>query len=224
MSANESLVFLTVRGTTHADTLEAACKLHNETAGSAPGIAAARALGDLSHKVFTPVPGFPGVEKNELLFLDYWASAEGLGKFFADPQVQGMAGKLFAKRDGAVWMTARGAFGFHLPPPATKNDRYLGIVRGAVKSPEKAIEAFRSMLAHKLPDARRRGQLSHDLFVSVPMPGAPSAPEIIGIDLWYDAKGMGEHYGELSGLYDAFSGKPQTSVWEAAKGGVWSEW
>jgi hypothetical protein len=198
--------------------------LHNETAGSASGIAAARQLGDLSHKVYAPLKGIPGTEAGEILFLDYWLSADGIGTFFADPQVQGMAFKLFAVRDGVMWMPARGAFSFQLPAPMHKNDRYLGVVRGTVGSAAAAIKVFRDTLAPKLSDARRRGQLSHEIFVRIPLAGEPAQPEIIGLDLWYDGEGMSEHYKEISGVYQAFSGKPQTSVWEPAPDGVWSEW
>ena len=224
MTAPDSLAFLTVRGSVLATTPEAACNLHNETAGSPEGIAAARALGDLSHKVYMPVAGAPGAESGELLFLDFWTSAQDIGKFFSDPRVHGMASKLFSKREGVVWMAARGAFGFHLPAPMSKPERYLGVVRGLVKSPEKAIEVFRAALEPKLSDARRRGQITHELFLRIPMPGGPSEPEIIGIDQWCDAAGMAEHYREVQAVYDAFVGKPQTSVWQQAIGGVWSEW
>jgi hypothetical protein len=222
-NANESLVFLTVRGTLVAKTAETACQVHNSTAGSPEGIAAARALGDLSHKVYAPVPGMGGRE-DEILFFDWWKSAEGIGKFFSDPQVHGMASKLFEQRDGVVWMPAKGAFGFDLPAPASKNDRFVGMVRGAVTSPDHAISVFARVLQPKLSDARRRGQLSHQLFVKIPLPGADGTPEILGVDLWSDAKGMGEHYGEIGAYREAFAGAPQTSVWQTAKGGVWSEW
>jgi hypothetical protein len=220
---NDSLVFLTVRGTLVPKTLESACKVHNETAGSPEGIAAARALGDRSHKVYAPVPGMGGKE-GELLFFDWWKTAEGIGTFFSDPRVHGMASKLFAERDGTVWMPARGAFGFDLPAPANRGDRYVGVVRGAVASPDHAIDVFRSVLSGKLSDARRRGQLSHQLFVKVPMPGAPAGLEVLGVDLWCDAAGMGEHYGELKGYEKAFSAAPVSSVWQQAPGGTWSEW
>lgn len=155
-TSNESLVFLTVRGTLVPKTPETACKLHNETAGSPDGIAAARALGDLSHKVYAPVPGL-GARDDELLFFDWWKSAEGIGTFFSDPRVHGMASKLFTQREGVVWMPARGAFGFDLPAPAAKGDRFVGVVRGPVASPEAAIDVFRGVLSGKLSDARRRG-------------------------------------------------------------------
>ena len=222
-TSNDSLVFLTVRGTLVPSTLEAGCRLHNETAGSAEGIAAARSLGDLSHKVYAPVPGL-GAKDGEILFFDWWKTAEGIGTFFSDPRVHGMASKLFTEREGVVWMPARGAFGFDLPPPASKPARFVGTVRGAVGSPEEAIDVFRKVLSGKLSDARRRGQLSHQLFVKMPMPGAPAGVEVLGVDHWCDPAGMKEHYGELSGYEKAFQGAPQSAVWQQATGGVWSEW
>lgn len=224
MAVLESLIFLTVRGATLAETTELACKLHNETAGSPDGIAAARALGDLSHKVYTPVAGAPGAESDELLFLDFWTSAEGLRQFFSDPRVEGMASRLFSKREGVVWMPARGAFSFHLPAPMSKPDRYVGVIRGVVESADKTIATFHQTVAARISDARRRGQISHELFVRMPMPGGPSHTEVIGIDHWCDAQGMAEHYSQRLPMYDAFVGKPQASVWQKAQGGVWSEW
>lgn len=221
---SESLVLLTVRGTLVPKTLEAACKLHNETAGSAQGIAAARAFGDLSHKVYSPVEGVPGAEAGELLFLDIWTSAEGIGKFFSNHAVQEQAGKLFSKRDATMWTPAAGSFGFDLPAPRGKDERYLGLVRGPISSRDQAIETFRGVLASKLGDARRRGQLAHMLFFKQPMPGDDSGAELFGLDVWCDAQGMQEHYRELSGYERAFSGAPRTSVWEQAAGGDWSEW
>jgi hypothetical protein len=222
-TSNESLVFLTVRGTLVPKTSEAACQAHNDTAGSPEGIAGARALGDLSHKVYAPVPGL-GAKDGELLFFDWWKSAEGIGTFFADPRVHGMASKLFSEREGVVWMPARGAYGFDLPAPAAKGGRFVGIVRGEAASPEEAIDVFRKVLSPKLSDARRRGQLSHQLFFKVAMPGESARAEVLGVDLWCDADGMKEHYADLAGFTKAFVGAPQSSVWQAAKGGVWSEW
>jgi hypothetical protein len=219
-----SLVLLTVRGQLIPKTLDAARKLHNETAGSPQGIAAARSLGDLSHKVYLPVTKAPGTKEGELLFLDTWLSAEGIGKFFSNPHVQEQGSNLFSSRDPVVWMPARGAFSFHLPAPAGKSERYLGIVRGPVTSPEQAIQTFREALAPRLSDARRRGQLSHEIFLRAPMPGAPTTPELFGIDVWCDAAGMQEHYRELAGLEGAFAGAPQMSVWEEPRDGGWSEW
>lgn len=223
MSTNESLVFLTVRGTLAPKTLESACTVHNETAGSPDGISAARALGDLSHKVFAPVNGL-GAQEGELLFLDWWKSAEGIGTFFSDPRVHGMASKLFTQREGVMWMPARGAFGFDMAAPMSRADRYLGVVRGSVQTPEQAVDVFRRVLEPKLSQARRRGQMSHQLFVKIPLPGEPVKPEVLGVDLWCDAAGMKEHYGDIAGYEKAFREAPQASVWQQATGGVWSEW
>ena len=222
---NDSLVFLTVRGTLVPKTLEEGRRLHNETAGTPEGIAAARGLGDLSHKVYAPVPGTPGTKDGELLFFDWWKTAEGIGTFFSDAHVQQMASKLFSQREGTVWTPARGAFGFELPAPASRSERYVGMVRGSVASPEKAVDVFRSVLAGKLSEARKRGQLSHALFVKMPTPGpaAGNASEVLGIDLWADAEGMMQHYGELKGFEQAFSEAPRSSVWTQASG-LWNEW
>lgn len=125
--------------------------------------------------MYAPVPGL-GAEAGELLFFDWWKSAEGIGTFFSDAHVQGMASKLFSARDGVVWMPARGAFGFDLPAPAQRPERYVGVVRGAVASPEQAIDVFDRVLSSKLSDARRRGQLSHHVFrfVATSANGAPA--------------------------------------------------
>ena len=224
IQTDDSTVLLTVRGQLAPKTLDAARNLHNETAGSPEGIAAARSLGDLSHKVYTPVTKAPGTQEGELLFIDTWLNAEGIGKFFSNPHVQTQGSKLFTTRDPVVWMPARGAFAFHLPAPSAKRERYLGIVRGLVKSPEQAIVTFRQALAPGLSDARRRGQLSHEIYFRLPMPGSPSAPEMFGIDVWCDAEGMQEHYREMKGLDAAFAGPPEMSVWEEPRSGGWSEW
>lgn len=218
-------VLLTVRGTLVPKTLDAARVLHNETAGSAPGIAAARALGDLSHNVFAPAKGPQSSAKSgELLFLDRWVEAKGIMDFFSNAHVQEQAGKMFSAREASVWMPATGSFSYALPAPKAKNERYAGIVRGAVKSAEQAIEIFAKVDAAAQRDARRRGLVSHELFVKL---GAPAeAVEIFGLDIWCDFAGMTEHYGDqthMAALGGAFAGRPDASVWEQAPG-EWSEW
>jgi hypothetical protein len=219
----ESPVLLTVRGSLVPKTLDAARVLHNETAGSAQGMAAARALGDLSHKVYAPVTKAGGTEENELLFIDYWLSPQGIGQFFSNAHVQEQGSKLFSKRDPVVWMPAKGAFSFNLPAAQGKNGRWLGVVRGVVKSPEAAIDAFAKALSPTMLQARGRGQLSHEIYFRIPMPGENLPPEMIGIDVWCDTQGMQDHYKELKGLDGAFAGKPAMSVWEQASGGF-NEW
>ena len=212
-------VMLTVRGTRIPKTLDATRVLHNETAGSQQGIAAARALGDLSHKVYVPVTKAGGTEDDELLFIDYWMNPQGIGQFFSNAHVQEQGGKMFSKRDPIVWMPAKGAFSFNLPAAQGRNDRWVGIVRGLVKSPEVCIETFRKVHESKLPDARRRGQLSHEIHFRID----GKEPEMIGVDVWCDAEGMMEHYKELSGYEAAYAAKPASSVWQQAPGGF-SEW
>src|SRR5262245_36108708 len=80
-SINDTRVLLTVRGTTRPATLDACRTLHNSTAGSKEGIAMARSLGDLSHKVYVPIPSLgdaSGVKTGELLFIDVWKAPDGL--------------------------------------------------------------------------------------------------------------------------------------------------
>jgi hypothetical protein len=225
---SDSHVFLTVRGNLNPKTLEAARVLHNETAGSAPGIAAARALGDLSHKVYAPSlqSKQSGAKEGELLFIDMWVDPKGIFEFFSNAHVQEQGGRLFGNREPAVWMQARGAFAWSLPAPAGKNDRFVGMIRGPIGSPEKAIEIMRGADVKAQRDARRRGLLSHDVLIKINPPGDNSPLELLGIDLWYDFKGMTEHYGDethMAALGGVFSGQPQASVWEQAPG-AWSEW
>lgn len=223
-ASSEPTVLLTVRGTTTTGPGGAARDVHNQTAGSAEGVAAARALGDLSHSVYTPVDGMPGASAGELLFLDVWKDAEGIGTFFSDEQVQQGADMLFSDREAVVWMPAQGAYGFELPAPQHLTGRYLGVARGAIADPANAVEIFRKVLAPTISEARRLGQVSHQLYIKLPMPGDDGPSEAIGLDVWADPAGMGEYYQSLSGFEAAYVGPPQTSVWEQAAGGTWTEW
>lgn len=223
-SLSSPSVLLTVRGTLNSPEPDAARELHNQTAGSDEGVAAARALGDLSHNVFTPVPGMPGAESNELLFLDIWKSAEGIATFFSDEQVQLGAQALFSSRDATIWMPAEGSFAFELPSPMHLTSRLLGVVRGPVDDPQKSIDVFRDTLEPTLSEARAAGQLSHQLYIKVPMPDDDGPAEALGLDLWADPEGMGAYYESLTGFEHAFSSEPRTSVWQQATGGTWREW
>lgn len=217
-------VLLTVRGTLIPTDREEVRKVHNQTAGSDEGVAAARALGDLSHKVFTPMTGAPGASENELLFIDVWKDPDGLGTFFSDAQVQHGGSILFSEREAVVWMPAESAFGFELPPPMHFTDRLLGLARGSIDDPAKAVSVFRETLEPTISDARRLGQISHQLYIRLQGPNGDEPLEALGVDVWSDGQGMGEHYGSLSGFEAAFSGEPVTSVWEQAPGGIWTEW
>src|SRR5436853_6987038 len=104
MSPEPEMTFylLSIRGKLKPDTLEAARAIHNETAGAPANVAAARALGDLSHMVYVPAGGGPGAGAGEFLILDQWNSLEGLNQFFANPHVQEQAGQIFSARDPVV--------------------------------------------------------------------------------------------------------------------------
>jgi hypothetical protein len=225
---SDSPVFLTVRGTLVPQDLESARVLHNETAGSGPGIAAARALGDLSHKAYAPClkSAQSAAKKGELLFVDNWQDPKGLMEFFSNPHVQQQGGRLFSQRDATVWMPARGAFSWHLQAARGRDARFVGMIRGPIGNPEKVIEIFRAVDEKAQRDARRRGQLSHDLYIKLNPPGVDAPLELLGVDLWWDFDGMTEHYSDkthMPGLADAFTGAPATSVWEEPAGS-WSEW
>jgi hypothetical protein len=224
----ETAVLLTVRGTYIPESLEAMRILHNSTAGSEQGVAAARSLGDLSHNVYAPSlrSSNTGAKEGELLFIDWWDSPKGIMDFFSNPQVQQQGGKLFSARDATLWMPARGSSSYHLYAPKSKQERYLGIVRGSVKTPEHAIGVFAEVDVKAQRDARRRGLISHELFIKLHAPGESSPPELLGLDIWSDFAGMTEHYSDAShmaGLGTAFTERPRTSVWERPDG-AWSEW
>jgi hypothetical protein len=219
-------ILLTVRGKYVPTSLEACRVVHNDTAGSPPGIAAARSLGDLSHKVYAPLDAGAAGQAGEVLFIDWWQDPKGLMDFFANENVQMQGTKLFKSRDATVWMPAAGSFSYHLPAPAGRNERYVGLVRGPIASPEAAIKVFHAAASKGQRTARARGLLSHEIFIKMNPPGDSSPPEVLGLDVWCDAKGMAEHYsdpGELTGLSGAFAGKPDPTVWQQATGG-WSEW
>ena len=227
MSTDHSPVFLTVRGKYLASSLEGCRVIHNDTAGSQGGIAAARALGDLSHKVYAPMP-MPqsSAKEGEILFMDWWQDPKDLMAFFANENVQMQGTKLFISRDPTVWMPAKGAFSYSLPAAAGKNDRFVGMVRGTIKSPDAALAIFRAADLKAQRTARARGLLSHELFIKLQGPGDNSPMELLGVDLWCDGKGMGEHYNdpnEMKALEGAFTGKPDVTVWTQAQG-QWSEW
>jgi hypothetical protein len=213
---------LTIRGTYNAPTSEAARQLHNETAGLPASVAGSRALGDLSHKVYLPAAGASGAEPGELLIMDVWTSPGGIQAFFADPHVQAGGAARFSSRDPVVWMPAAGAFTFHLPAPIGRNERYVGVLRARVRTPGDAIAAFRNVNQNGLADARRLGQISCELFFRLGDDG--HGPELLGVDTWFDAAGMGEYYGKhMGGLMDAFAAPPSTSIW-TQPAGQWVEW
>jgi len=224
--SNDSPIFLTVRGKANAETLEAARALHNQTAGNPQGVAAAQSLGDFSHNVYVPVVGAQSsAQAGELMFHDVWENPKGLMDFFSNPDVQKGGAALFKARDATVWMPAVGAFGFNLPSPALRTDRLIGMIRGQIGSAERAIETFKKVMGKSARDARRHGQLSHQLYIKMNPPGDSSPLELLGVDVWYDAAGMAEHYKtmNMADLGPVFSAPPDASIWKSAPG-QWVEW
>jgi hypothetical protein len=222
----ETPYLLTVRGTSIPKTIADVRAIHNATAGSPEGMAAARAASDLSHTVYLPVAGaeqLSGAKPGELLFLDTWVDPAAMQQFFSHKEVQGQAARLFSARDGSLWMPARGAFTFRVNPTAGKPARYVGLFRAPVAAPEKTIEAFAGMVSRNLRASRVRGHISHDLFVRMGAPGEPV--EILGVDTWATLEGLSEHYGDpasMKGLDGVLSGAPEASVWEQGSG--FNEW
>jgi hypothetical protein len=220
--AGSATYLLTVRGKVTTPTVEGAREIHNGTAGSPEGVAAARALGDLSHNVYSAA----GSANGEILFIDYWNSLTGLGQFFADAQVQAGASQLFTERDGVVWAQTNGFGNFHLASPSGASAVGVGLIRVGVSSLEAAAPAFDAYVATTINTARSYGQLAHTTWSRVANPGESTAPEILGVDLWSDVDQMNAYY-ELGLGFDhlgpVFTGQPQTSVWQQAAGD-WTEW
>ena len=113
---NEVIYLLSIRGTLIPATIEEARHFHNMTAGNPQGVAGAKALGDLSHMVYTPI-GQNGAT-SEFLILDLWNSVDGLNQFFSDHQVQEGGNMIFKQRDPVVWSPAEGFYGYHIPAPS----------------------------------------------------------------------------------------------------------
>ena len=149
----------TLRGKVSPPTLAEARELHNKTAGAPDSIAAARALGDLSHNVYTSAGDSAG--GGEILIIDYWNSPAGFGQFFADPQVQAGAEQLFTGREAILWAPASGCGDFHLALPAGASPGAVGLLRASVASLEEAAAAFRNYAAATINTARSYGQVAH---------------------------------------------------------------
>ncbi len=236
MSTNDDTFLLAIRGILKAKTLGEARDIHNATAGHPDGVAAARALGDLSHSVYVGMADAGG-KAGELLILDVWNSFDGFQKFFGDKQVQAGGAMIFESRDPTVWMRARDIRSFTLPIPAGKEARCVGLIRGTARSREAARAAFDALAAGSINAARMAGQISHEVFFPAPSgpsggtatttaTGQPETVEILGVDVWMDADGMRRFYAEpkhLAPLAGLFVAPPTTSMWERPAGN-WVEW
>jgi len=222
--------------------------MHNAfvTDGPQPGIEVARSLGDLSHNVYTPAEGkdrLLGAKPRELLFIDYWADPSGMEQFFSNPLAQEAGDRLFSSREESEWMPAPAAFTFQVPAKAGTPTRFVGITRAPVRSVEDVTAKLSRLVSTNLRASRRRGHLSHGLFVRLAsvvaarpasnarrnrggsVVASTGPAEILAVDFWSAFEGLKDHYGDatrMSALDDALTGPLAVSVWEQVNG--FSEW
>lgn len=223
MSSN--IYLLTILGKLAPTSLEAARNIHNQTAGNPAGVATARALGDLSHMVYIPT-GPDGPASGQFLIQDQWNNLDGLNKFFADHQVQEGGNMIFSERTPIVWAPAEGFFNYHLPAPYGKNDRYLGVAVGPVKSAAEALKIHNDAMGAAINQARLHGCLSHEAYFRMGAPGSPETLQLILIDTWMDHDGMDRFYDTsetMGGLMSLFAAEPMAGTW-THPAGSWVEW
>jgi hypothetical protein len=225
MGMNEGIYLLAIQGMLKSKTQEEARNVHNLTAGNPQGVAAARSLGDLSHNVYVSMSDTSGAA-GELLILDLWNNLEGFGKFFSDKQVQEGGAMIFASVETReLWLPAHDFHTFVLPTPPSKTDRFLGLVRGTVRSRDAAKLAF-AEFAQTINRARMEGQVSHEVFFRMSEPGQPPSLDLLGVDVWMDAAGMGRFYSDpqhMAPLGSIFTAAPKMSTWRRPTGS-WVEW
>lgn len=222
---NMPTYLLSIRGTLKPDTLEASRKIHNETAGAPQSVAAAKALGDLSHLVHVPLAQSNG-KSGEFLILDIWNKIDGLNQFFANKLVQEQAGEIFSDRDPVVWTPAEGFFNYHIPAPYGMNNRIVAIVRGMVKSRAEAMAVHNQIVGGGVNAVRMEGGLTHDAYFRLTPPGTPESLEFLAVDTWMSAEGMKKVYENpefLAGFTKLFAAPPVTSTWQHPAG-EWVEW
>ena len=229
MNDQLTLYLLTIRGTLAPDTLEAARKIHNQTAGNPDGVAAAKSLGDVSHMVYVPMEhdGHAATKgAGEFLIMDLWTSTDGLNTFFSDHQVQEGGAMIFSERDPVVWAPAEDFVSFHIPAPFGNNDRIVAVVRGTVNSKEEAKKLHDTAMTKTISKARKLGMLSHQPYFRLAAPNSPEALEFFVVDVWMSGEGMGDYYGDedfLAGFNHLFTAEAADSVWVHPKGD-WIEW
>jgi hypothetical protein len=219
--SSTDLFLLTVLGTPTTGSGAASRDLHNATAGSPGGVAAAKSLGDLSHNVFLPA----SADDPRLLFVDNWNNPAGLGQFFSDEQVLEGAAALWTDRDAVLWMPGGGFGSYRLPVPSGRSVGAIGLMRAPVTSTKAAAAAFQADADAKIMASRAAGLIAHELWVPAPMPGSEPATEVLGVDYWLDVDQMDAWYAsaEYADLAPVFTGAPVTSTWTPA-GSDWIEW
>lgn len=224
-----SVFLLTIRGRLAPATLEAARKIHNQTAGNPEGVTAAKSLGDVSHMVYIPAMhnGHDTAKgAGEFLIMDLWTSIEGLNTFFADKQVQEGGAMIFSERDPVVWGAAPGFTSYQIPAPFGMNDRFITTARATVRSVDEARKLHNAAVAKTISKARAAGNLSHESYFRLAAPGSPEALEWIGVDVWMRPDEMMSLYEDqefLEGFNHMFTAEADTAVWVHPKGD-WTEW
>src|SRR3974377_781996 len=143
--ATATTYLFTLRGKVNTPTVADSRGPHNKTAGSPDAIAAARALGDLSHNVYTSAGN--GAGSDEVLIIDYWNSPSGFGQFFTDPQSPDGGELLFTEREGILWAPTSGFGDFHLALPSGASPAAVGLLRAGVPSLKAAPAAFSAYAA-----------------------------------------------------------------------------
>jgi hypothetical protein len=213
------LILVTTRGKLSAGSASAGRPIHNQTAGAPPSVEAARSLSDLSHQVFVPLEDGTA----DLMFVDFWSDLAGLRTFFSNPQVEEGGKAVFSSYERTIWTPADDFVHYHVPAPYGRNERYVGLVRGTVRSREEARRVSNEVRTKGLASARRHGSISHQIFFRQ-SDGGPSL-EMLGVDFWYDAEGMLKYYRDPNemALMKVFDGPPQPSVWRRPAG-EWVEW
>jgi len=209
------------RGTRAAKTLEGTRTAHNETA-SAAAQAAARSLGDLTHKVYVRADR-DGATSDEFLILDVWNNLEGFKQFFANTVSRS---KLLNQRDQVLWSPAEGFYSYHLQAPYGKNERFVAIVRGAVHSRAEAQTLHNDFVARQVGQAHVAGAVSHEAYFRINEPEAPESLEFLAQDVWTDSSGMAQYYQGAefqNSLQKLFATAPSISTW-THPAGDWNEW
>ena len=225
--SNESntIYLLSIYGSLKPASLEASRSIHNQTAGAPESVAAARALGDLSHMVHVPID-HDETAPGDFLILDLWNNLDGLNQFFMDPHVQEGGGMIFSSRDPVVWAPAREFLSYYLPVPTGKNERYTGVVRGKVHSRIQAAELHNKLVSKTVNQARAAGNISHQAYFRLAAPETPEALEFFAVDTWFDMDGMAQHYTNpdfMKGFTEMFAEAPWSTVWKQPSG-EWVEW
>jgi len=85
--------------------------------------------------------------------------------FFSNRFAREAGDPLYSLREESEWTPAPAAFTFQVLAPAGAPARFIGMMRAPVRSADDAIVVVGKLVSMNLGAARRRGQLSHALFM-----------------------------------------------------------